>query len=180
MNVTFTSEAPAIDAPNTTITLDEDETKHDAAAVSPTTAEQVPPCAGVTKLAPPTVMVLDWYPASGVNVDAVGELSTVKKPAADAATLCGLAAPAVTIVTCTVEAPALVPVCMVIFAVVASTRVQSASAPPTKALHLAAASCADVTKLAPVTVIVLLTYPASGIAPVTLGGGRTTNPDFVH
>ena len=123
-------------------------------------------------------MVLDWYPASGVNVDAVGELSTVKKPAADAATLCGLAAPAVTIVTCTVEAPALVPVCMVIFAVVASTRVQSASAPPTKALHLAAASCADVTKLAPVTVIVLLTYPASGIAPVTLGGGRTTNPDF--
>ena len=79
LNVTVTSDAPALDAPSTTTTLVADEIEHDAAAVPPTTALQTPPCAGVMKLAPVSVMELDWYPASGVKVDALGALSTVKR-----------------------------------------------------------------------------------------------------
>jgi hypothetical protein len=66
LNVTFTSDAPALDAPSTTTTLVADEIEHDAAAAPPTTALQTPPCSGVMKLAPVSVMELDWYPASGV------------------------------------------------------------------------------------------------------------------
>ena len=99
MNVTFTSEAPAIDAPNTTIKLVADDMEHDAADAPPTTAEHTPPCAAVMKLAPVTVMELDWYPARGTNVDALGALSTVKRLPEDVPTLCGLEAPAVSIVT---------------------------------------------------------------------------------
>ena len=141
LNVTFTSEdAAGLDAPNTTTTLVADDIEHEAAAVPPTSAEQVPPCAGVMKLAPPTVIRLDWYPASGVNVDAVGELSTVKTLLADVPTLCGLTAPADTIVTSTVEGPTLAPASIVSFAVVASTSVHCAEVPPTTARHDAAAS----------------------------------------
>ena len=67
---------------------------------------------------------------------------------------------------------------MVIFAVVASMSTQSAAVSPTTALQVAAPSCCEVTKLAPVTVMVLLTYPASGVVLVTLGVANTTNPVF--
>jgi hypothetical protein len=77
LNVTTTASlAPALDAPNTTITLVADDMVQDAAAAPPTVAAQAPPCAEVMKLAPVTVTELDWYPASGVNVDAVGVAST--------------------------------------------------------------------------------------------------------
>ena len=72
MNVTFTSEAPALDAPNTTIKLVADDMEHDAADAPPTTAEHTPPCAGVMKWAPVTVMELDWYPAIGYKTVAIG------------------------------------------------------------------------------------------------------------
>ena len=49
-----------------------------------------------------------------------------------------------------------------------------ADVPPTVALQLAAASCATVTKLAPVNVIVLLTYPTAGFA---LNIGKLIIPD---
>ena len=67
---------------------------------------------------------------------------------------------------------------MVIFAVVASMSTQPAAAPPTTALQVTAPSCCEVMKLAPVTVMVLLTYPASGVVLVTLGVANTTNPVF--
>ena len=140
MNVTFTSDAPALDAPSTTTTLVADEIEHDAAAVPPTTALQTPPCSGVMKLAPVSVMELDWYPASGVKVDTLGALSTVKILVVDVPVLCAPPAPPVTIVISTVEAPTIVPGPMVSFAVVAFTSSHCAEVPPTAALHEAAAS----------------------------------------
>ena len=61
MNVTTTvTLAPALDAPSTTTTLDEDDMVQDVTAVPPTVVplRQSPPCAMVIKLEPVTVMLL--------------------------------------------------------------------------------------------------------------------------
>ena len=87
MNVTTTRLGPIMEEPKTITKLVADDMVQDAAAVPPTVAAQAPPCAEVMKLAPVTVTELDWYPASGVNVDAVGVASTATKSAADVPTL---------------------------------------------------------------------------------------------
>ena len=70
----------------------------------------------------------------------MGEFSIVNTLLADDPPLCGLTEPAVTIMTSTEEGPVLAPASMVIFAVVASTSVHGADAPPTTARQEAAAS----------------------------------------
>ena len=88
----------------------------DEAALSPTEAAQVPPCAEVIKLVPITDMELDWYPASGVSADAVGAATTVSVvPGTEAAN------PELLNVTSTEDAPNGVPVAITTRSAVALT-----------------------------------------------------------
>ena len=87
-------------------------------------------------------------------MDAVGVASTVKKSEVDVAET---VVPAVEMVTETCLAPVVVPDPMTSLTLVAPRREHAAALPPTVALHEAAASCAVVMKLAPVTVMLLLT-----------------------
>ena len=109
------------------------------------------------KLVPVTVMVLLTYAEVGAMDVAAGAPSTATKLASDVTTLFGLPAPAVAIVKTTTLPPAVVPDPMTSLTLVAPRREHAAAVPPTVALHEAAASCAVVMKLAPVTVMLLLT-----------------------
>ena len=126
-------------------------------------------------------MELDWYPTSGVNVDAVGAATTVSvapeteeaKPefvnvtsTEDAPNGVPVAittetdvaetvVPAVEMVTETCLAPADVTDPIVILNVLNVKSVQVAVMPATVVLHEAAVSCAVAMKLVPVTVMVL-------------------------
>ena len=117
----------------------------------------------MTKLAPVTVMVLPTYADAGAMEVAVGSALTVSVVPATVATL----APFVN-VTSTDDAAAAVPAPITTVAEVALTYVHVAAVPelgvaPTFAVHAA------LTKLAPVTVMVLPTYAEVGAMEVAVG-----------
>ncbi len=127
----------------------------------------------VTKFVPNNIIFPDAYTTEGITDVRVGEPSTAIKLEIDWATLWGITEPEVLMERTNMLLPFGTPGPIVILNVVASIRAQETADWPNVAAHVATGFCVVVMKLEPVTVIVLLMYPASGDALMRVGAPRT-------
>jgi hypothetical protein len=127
----------------------------------------------VTKFVPYNIIFPDAYTTEGTTDDRVGKSNTVIKFEFDWATLWGITAPELFIDRYKIFMPIGTPRPIVILKVAASIKAQETADLPNVAVHDATGFCAVVMKLDPVTVIVLLIYPAFGDALMKVGAART-------